>query len=1325
MTIDTGTAASGPHSNGSKADHPASWLRRQYTVDTPGAPYDHFEWERRDIVQKHATSGEIIFEQLGVLVPKHWGAQAAQILATKYLRQTSEYPREDGLQTAINRIVGAICDFAVAQGRLTPEEAMVVSDELKFMMVDQRFSFNSPVWFNIGVPGRPQRASACFILDVQDTLDSIYEWCNNEGKIFAGGSGAGVNLSRIRSSAEKLSSGHPATGPVSFMRMADSAAGVIASGASTRKAAKMVVLDVDHPDVQHFIWCKANEGRKARVLEANGFAMGLDDHDMLTLQYQNANNSVRVSDEFMMAVEADEQWELRARTTGEVVARVSARQLWREIAEAAWECADPGLQYSSTINRWNALADTEEIVATNPCFPGSALVHTDRGLLPIAKIVEMATHGDYVGVYTHDATSKTDPAQRVEVTTPVAFMVTGTNPIVRLEFSDGRILRCTPNHRIWTTNRGWVRADELDEQDAVQVMNQLSLPAQADYLLPVSTDFNTWRAKGEPECQLQLPQKWTDDFAHYLGWLTGDGAVKPAPMVATIYGNDADRQEIKPRHERFLAEVFNGSLPAPVTLPNGEDLLRMSRSAWRRFLTALGITDAYASGKRVPWSVMQAPADIQAAYLRGLFDADGSVSKPGGGHGAQVSLSSTSQHLLVDVQKMLSQFGIVARIYKDQQRDPQRQKPFTHTRANGEQVEYTSRSAHWRLTVTSRQIEAYARYIGFTLSHKQQRLQQLADTKWLDANSQVPVNLVSRTDDGIERTYNLTEPRNHSYVVDGVVVSNCGEFVYINNTACNLASINLLRYYDDETGAFDTERFAHDAQLVLLAMELLVDLSDYPTDEIAENSHRLRPLGLGYTNLGALLMRMGLPYDSDDGRQVAASITSLLGGASTLASVQFAQRWGAYEGYTDNKRSQLRVLQQHLDAAADLAQQCESGTQVGQIADQAHILWEMGVKAANKSGIRNGQVSLLAPTGTISFLMGADTTGVEPDLALSKHKKLVGGGSMQIVNQSVLPALRRLGYDEETAEIIAQYMRDNNTPEGAPGLDPEHYTVFACAMTTPTISPMGHVAMMGAVQPFLSGAISKTVNMPADSTVDDVAEVYFAAWQAGCKDIAIYRDNSKLAQPLSAVGSAAAGGGTVVAAEPQPGPQRRRLPTKRHAMVTKFNVGGLEGYLTVGEYDDGTPGEVFIKTSKQGSTLEGVMDGLAIVMSLGLQHGVPLETYIKKFLHTKFDPAGITEDHDLRMSSSVLDYIGRRLALDYLPVQQRHALGIKTTIERIEETDLGSSAALPAAAPAPADPAPAKSTALGTHICSGCGGLMHLHGSCWLCEGCGTSSGCS
>jgi len=915
MTIDTGSSS--PNHDSKSLDNPALWLQAEYTADCAGNPYSLFEWEERDVVQTHAGTGEVIFEQRGVQVPKHWGAQAVQILATKYLRQTSEYPREQGLQTAINRIVGSICDFAVAEGRLTQEEAMVVSDELKFMMVDQRFSFNSPVWFNIGVPGRPQRASACFILEVQDSLDSIYDWVNNEGKIFAGGSGAGVNLSRIRSTAERLSSGHPATGPVSFMRMADSAAGVIASGASTRKAAKMVVLDADHPDVQHFIWCKANEGRKARVLEANGFAMGLDDHDMLTLQYQNANNSVRVSDEFMIAVEADEEWELLARTTGEVVRRIPARQLWREIAEAAWECADPGLQYSSTINRWNVLADTEEIVATNPC----------------------------------------------------------------------------------------------------------------------------------------------------------------------------------------------------------------------------------------------------------------------------------------------------------------------------------------------------------------------------------------------------------------------GEFVFSNNTACNLASINLLRYYDDATGAFDAARFVHDCQTVLLSMELLVDLSEYPTDEITDNSHKLRPLGLGYTNLGALLMRMGLPYDSDEGREVAAAVTSLMGAAATVASVQFAQRWGAYEGYAANKRSQLRVLEQHLDAAQELVvSSATHETLARSLAVQAHELWKQGINGAKKHGIKNGQVTLCAPTGTISFLMGADTTGVEPDLALSKYKRLVGGGSMQIVNQSVPSALRRLGYNDDAIEIIAQYMRDNNTPEGAPGLSLDHYAVFACAMTTPSISPMGHVAMMGAVQPFLSGAISKTVNMPTESTVDDVAEVYFAAWQAGCKDIAIYRDNSKLSQPLSATGATSA----IVEGLPAAAvPQRQKLPIARQANITKFTVGGLEGYLIVGLYEDGRPGEIFIKTSKQGSTFEGVMDGLAISMSLGLQYGVPLEAYVKKFTHSKFDPAGITEDPEVRLASSVLDYIARRLGLDYLPTEVRHDMGIKTTAERTMETEQ-TTVSQNATRTHTTQPEPTVITPiLGTHICNSCGGLMNLHGSCWLCESCGTTTGCS
>ena len=924
-------------------------IRRHFTE--PGAdPYSYVTWERRDSRITNYRDGSVAFEQLGVEVPSFWSVNATNILAQKYFRGTlGTAERESSLRQVVDRIVDTITKWGKKDGYFADEEtARAFSDELKYAMINQMAAFNSPVWFNIGVQGVPQQASACFILSVDDSMNSILNWYTEEGTIFKGGSGAGVNLSRIRSSFEHLKGGGTASGPVSFMRGADASAGTIKSGGKTRRAAKMVILDVDHPDVEEFIWCKAVEERKARVLRDAGFDMDLDGKDSHSIQYQNANNSVRVTDDFMESVIEGRDWELAAVTDGSVIKKVSARKLFREIAEAAWECADPGLQYDTTINRWH--------------------------------------------------------------TAPNHGRISGSNP--------------------------------------------------------------------------------------------------------------------------------------------------------------------------------------------------------------------------------------------------------------------------------------------------------------------------------------------------------CSEYMHVDNSACNLASLNLLKFLREDN-TYDIESYLHVATLVFIAQDILVGNADYPTEKIGENSHKFRELGIGYANLGALLMTLGHPYDSDSARAVAGTLTAMLTGNSYAVSARMSRALGPFPGFGADREAMLRVLNMHRNAVADI----DSSLVPEELLDSARSLWNEAVETAEVYGVRNAQASVLAPTGTIGLLMDCDTTGVEPDLSLVKSKKLVGGGTMSIVNQSVPRALSQLGYRPEDVERIVAHVHEHGSMVGAPGLDPQDLPVFACSMGDNTIHYLGHVKMMAAVQPFISGAISKTVNMPEDVSVEDVESLFIDAWKLGVKAIAIYRDNCKVGQPLSVSKKSdtkapspqdaelasrieelesALATQTVVVKKPI----RERLPRRRRSSTFAFRVADCEGYVTVGEYEDGRPGEVFMKVSKQGSTLAGIMDAFSISVSLGLQHGVPLATYVRKYTNMRFEPAGMTDDPDLRIASSLVDYIFRRLAIDYLPVDERADLGIFSTQERTQPTlfpqvdtgdfDYGDRVAredVVASAPAPAEPEKpsliSRAAPSDAPYCYQCGNVMQRSGSCYVCTSCGTTSGCS
>ena len=1069
-------------------------------------------------------------------MPSFWSLNASTILAQKYFRGALGTPeREHSLVQVIHRVVQTITARGVVDGYLVDDEqAKIFMDELSYILVHQMASFNSPVWFNIGVDGERQQSSACFILSVDDTMESILNWYREEGLIFKGGSGSGVNLSKIRSSKELLKGGGTASGPVSFMRGADASAGTIKSGGKTRRAAKMAILDVSHPDIEEFIWCKAVEEHKARALRDAGFDMGVDGKDGFSVQYQNANNSVRVTDEFMEAVLEDKEWQLRAVQTGGVIRTMRARDLMRQIAQAAWECADPGLQFDTTINHCHTTPKAGRINGSNPCFTGDTLVATADGRNAV-RIDELV--GTETPVYAKDAKGNT------MIRTMRNVRKTRSNaPIVRVHLDDGTWVDCTPDHRFMLNGGSYVSASELKQGDSLK-----------------------------------------------------------------RFDSEESRHQAIPINHKVVS--------------------------------------------------------VESAGYADVFDGE------------------------VDE---LHNFAVVTSVSGD------------------------------------------------------------------------------------TRTGTLS----------GVFVHNCSEYLSIDNSSCNLASLNLLSFLNDD-GSFDVESFVHVSRLIFTAQDILINHSDYPTEAITENTRSYRQLGLGYANLGALLMTLGLPYDSDGGRALAATLTALMTGVAYKTSAELAARLEPFRGYAMDAESVLQVLEMHRDAMGKIDDKLVSPD----LFSSATQIWDETLELARNYGVRNAQATLLAPTGTISFLMDCDTTGVEPAFSLVSYKKLVGGGNMVLPVQCVEAALVRLGYSESDQQAILEAIVNGSSLASEPHLLPEHRSVFATAVGENSISATGHIKMMAAVQPFLSGAISKTVNLPEETTVEEVEETYIEAWELGLKAVALYRDNCKVAQPLSSTKDTATPDAAsetetweAIAAEAEAecstlrhriveleeelarpkvvSPIRNRLPRHRRSRTYAFRVGEAEGYVTVGEYDDGRPGELFAKVSKQGSTLAGVMDAFSIAISLGLQHGVPLETYVRKFTNMRFEPAGITDDPDLRIASSLVDYIFRRVAIDYLDPGTRSELGIHSSGERQAMVEMPYSAASDNSVGSGSpefDSSPteaelrmrlgryhADSKALGSRLqervpvdehshsrivdaplCYECGTAMMKTGSCWACPGCGITSGCS
>ncbi|HUD03677.1 MAG TPA: vitamin B12-dependent ribonucleotide reductase [Patescibacteria group bacterium] len=899
--------------------------------------YDQLKWVKRDSIIINPLSSQPVFEQKKVEFPEDWSLNAINIVAQKYFAGTpGTADREASLKVLIDRVVDTLTKYGLQEGYFTDnKESTTFSEELKYILATQRASFNSPVWFNIGAKGRKQQASACFILGIEDNMAAILNWYVEEGTIFKAGSGAGINLSPLRSSQEQLSaSGGKASGPVSFMRGADSSAGTIKSGGKTRRAAKMVILNADHPDIEEFIWCKAIEERKARVLQEAGFDMSLDGKDNFSVQYQNANNSIRVTNDFMQAVIDDSDWQLKSIINEEVVNTVKARELFGQFSEAAWECADPGMQFDTTINAWN--------------------------------------------------------------TTPNAGRINASNP--------------------------------------------------------------------------------------------------------------------------------------------------------------------------------------------------------------------------------------------------------------------------------------------------------------------------------------------------------CSEYMHLDNSACNLASINLLKYLKNDN-TFDIDAFKHTVEVIFTAQEMLVGYSSYPTEKIGKNAKAFREIGIGYANLGALLMAQGLPYDSEEGRAQAGALTALMTGHSYATSAKIGRRIGPFAGFHKDRENMLKVLSKHRGEVKKI----NARFVAEDLLNAAAAAWDEAVELTEINGIRNSQASVLAPTGTIGLMMDCDTTGIEPDLGLVKVKKLVGGGTMSIVNQTVPRALRALGYTKTQTDAIIAYIDKEKTIIGAPQFKNEHLPVFACSMGDNAIHYLGHVKMMAAVQPFLSGAISKTVNLPEEATIKDIEQLHIDAWKMGIKAIAIYRDNCKVAQPLSMAKKDGEESDQIEESKSETfivkGAVKRILPRRRNSHTYKFKVSDLKGYFTVSEYEDGTPGELFISVAKQGSTLSGLMDSFAISVSHGLQYGVPLKSYVKTLMGTSFAPAGITDDKDIRMASSITDYIFRRLALDYLSFDDRLVLGLANIedmpsdqtmlldVDKIKTEDkIESEPTEPIdkffeQVPMNSEQKVAKDTT--APLCYNCGNQTQRAGSCYVCTSCGSTTGCS
>jgi ribonucleoside-diphosphate reductase alpha chain len=1125
-------------------------------------------------------------------------------------------------------------------------------------------AFNSPVWFNVGIEEKPQ-CSACFINSVQDNMGSIMDLAKTEAMLFKFGSGAGSNLSPIRSSKEKMSGGGIASGPVSFMKGYDAFAGVIKSGGKTRRAAKMVILDADHPDVAEFIDSKANEEKKAWALIEAGYDPSFTGEAYGSVFFQNANHSVRVTDDFMRAVVEDRDWTTHAVRGGQPMDTYKARDLFRRMAEAAWICGDPGIQYDTTINDWNPVANSARQEATNPCVTGDTLVATDQGWRAIESLV-----GETANVIGSDGIGH-------EVT---SVFPTGIKQVYELRTKAGYRVRITADHKV-LTERGDIAVKDLQIGDRVHLdgpafgATALDPNLAQTVGLAVGDGCLTWSEVNGRERPMAVLTMHRDEAAVLEVAARAINAEKQLRKAAGSVGRNDDVH---------VSSSATGSRLAFASVPVIEQFVQYA------------VLDEGPDQKRFKPAAFDLDRASMAALLRGLFTADGTVVQ---NTASYVGLDSTSLELLVQVQRMLLAFGIKATIYEDRRAG---KLSAILPDGRGGMKTYPVKEMH-SLRITRDSRVAFEREIGFAPeSRKASALARLNDTvgTYADRMTDTVAAIVPL---GEEPVFDLTERMTSHFVANGIVIHNCSEFSFINDTSCNLASLNLMTFVDS-VGEFDVDAFRYASRLTITAQEILVDNASYPTPRIEENSHRFRPLGLGYANLGALLMSRGLAYDSDEGRNYAAAVTAIMHGEAYRQSAIIARdHGGPFIEYEKNQKPFLRVIEKHRDAAYEIP---AAGVPADML-DAARTTIDQALELGRKHGYRNAQVTLLAPTGTIAFMMDCDTTGIEPDIALIKYKKLVGEGFLKIVNNTVPAALRKLGYTPEQADEIVTFINERETIEGAPGLKPEHLPVFDCAFKPVngerSIHYMGHIRMMAAVQPFLSGAISKTVNMPEAATASEIEQVYLEGWKTGLKAIAIYRDGSKRSQPLSTgkkkdgVGPDVAESAAVAelqaklaAAQVEAGkPHRRRLPAERTAITHKFDIAGHEGYITVGLYPDGQPGEIFLKMAKEGSTVSGLMDTFATAISLSLQYGVPLRDLVNKFAHVRFEPSGFTGNQEIPIAKSIVDYIFRWLGSRFLDESDKANLGLidRSAIVSEAPSPYGPGFAAAAAASAALEPA--------------------------------------
>ncbi|SHK57890.1 LAGLIDADG family homing endonuclease [Rhodothermus profundi] len=1323
-------------------------------------PFDTVRWERRTAAI-YNSKGEAVFEQKEVEFPTTWSQLATNVVASKYFYgdlaagngDPREGKREYSLKQLIHRVTRTIADWGKAQGYFaTPEDAERFYDELTWLCLHQYGAFNSPVWFNVGLyhqygvrdtggktifgwdfekqrvvpvdPYERPQASACFIISVEDSIDDIWQLMAESARLFKFGSGVGADWSRLRSTKEKLSGGGRPSGPVSFMRVQDATGATIKSGGKTRRAAIMQTLKVWHPDIMEFVTAKAKEEKKAWALIEQGYDGSFNGEAYSSVAFQNVNQSVRVTDEFMEAVLARKKYPLRAVTTGEVIEEIDAYELLYKVAEGTWICGDPGLQYEDTIQKWHTCKRSGPINSSNPCVTGDTLVATEDGLRRIDSLV-----GETPRVVGLDG--------RLHRTTRV--IETGIKPVYRLRTRCGYEVKLTADHRVWTENRGDVPAAELTRDDVVRL---------------VPPRFG--RKHLDPE------------VAEYIGLMVGDGCLSHEVAILTL-----DRRERAVAEK--MAQVVNqfdrqthrkgvqvAERPASVAVATGARTVQ-------EVLKQFAVLDQGAAAKRFTEEVFQLDRQSVAALLRGLFTADGTVANYGS-KSQYISLDSSSQELLKQVQLLLLGFGIKSKLYENRRLTDRALLPD----GKGGVQEYRVQPMYsLRISRSSR--VRFEREIGFLPeSPKAAALRALNATVSAYEDPLVD-QVVSLELLGEEPVYDLTEPVTDHFVANGIAVHNCSEYMFLDNSACNLASLNL-RKFQRADGSFDVERFRAAVRIFITAMEILVDNAGYPSEKIAQNSHDYRPLGLGFANLGALLMAMGLPYDSDEGRAVAGAITAIMHAEAYARSAEIAaiEGIGPFPGFEKNRESMLEVMRLHQAAVEDIHPSCPAYLKEAARESMARM-----VALGERYGYRNAQATVLAPTGTISFLMDCDTTGIEPDIALVKYKLLAGKGDgmFKIVNNTVPIALRRLGYSEAQIKDILAYIEENDTIEGAPHLKEEHLPVFDCAFKPYKgqrfIHYMGHIKMMAACQPFISGAISKTVNMPEHVTVEEIMDAYIQGWKLGLKALAIYRENSKRSQPLSTRKEdkkAEAAGDGVAAGEPQVvekivekvvyKPVRKRLPDERPSITHKFSVAGHEGYLHIGLYPDtGMPGEIFITMAKQGSTISGLMDAFATAISIALQYGVPLEDLCNKFSHMRFEPAGFTNNPQIPIAKSIMDYIFRYLSLKFLgrpqeeksedpqegvaaevkrsgPARDERQLELSfetqptgsvtplvgQTIETFLQTQQRSAVA--AAAEAATVASAAFQNQEDAPACSNCGSITVRSGACYVCPNCGSSSGC-